>query len=402
MMKLLIDTIGACRMPTDVMEKAFLANTADSRDRYANAALKDIRDYLRRTARQYVEQEMEKSDVCSFDVKGDDFVHALFIADDAPHFCHYLRYLEHEGPLDQKALSNFLERATSTDAHRILAVLTAAPWSARPVAEDLNRAVQNGNVATVRFLVSVLNPPLAPHRDLDKGVAELLITSTFNETVDELVGALLEPPAARLALTDSVVRNSVVFPGPVDPARQLCDIKLLPAAIRQKARRTFERLVSSGSFDAFGPNLAHLLPSACGLGHLGVVRMTLRAMRGGGAGVNAGASSLDPFHNGLNRAAEAGELEVVRELLSQIPPALDAVLVSDMLRGVLRRSAERGHLAVSLVVLDTGKLAMSELIRWRNPNFLEPGDRARGSRVFWLGFDRTLEKVEREGDPLFL
>ncbi|KAJ1562595.1 hypothetical protein HK405_010284, partial [Cladochytrium tenue] len=395
-MKLLIDTIGACRMPTDVMENAFLAKTADSRDRHANAALKDIRDYLRRTARQYVEQAMEKSDVCSFDVQGDDFVRALFVADDAPHFCHCLRYLEREGPLDQNALSNFLVRATSTDAHRILAVLTAAPWSARPVGEDLNRAVQNGNVATVRFLVSVLNPPLAAHRDLDKGVAELLVTSTFSETVDELVGALLEPPAARLPLPFSVVRSSVVFPGPGDPFRMLRDTKPLPAALRQKARRAFERLVSSGSFETFGTRVAPLLPSACGLGHLGVVRMTLRVLSDVGAGADAGASSLDPFLRGLNRAAEAGELEVVRELLSQIPPALDAVLVSDMLQRTLGRSARNGYLAVALVVLDTGKLEMSVLVRWRDRNFLGLGDSTRRSRVFRLGFDRTLEKVERE------
>ncbi|KAJ1568724.1 hypothetical protein HK405_014541 [Cladochytrium tenue] len=401
-MKLLIDTIGACRMPMDVMENAYLAKNVDSRDRYANAALKDIRDYLRRTARNYIEQAMEKSDVCSFDVQGDDLVRALFIADDVPLFCQYLQYLEREGPLGQKALSNVFERATNTDAHRILAILTAAPWNARPAAEDLNRAVQNGNVATVRFLVSALNPPLAPHRDLDKIVAELLITSTFNETADELVGALLEPPAARLPLPDSVARSSVVFPGPVDPVRIFRETKPLPTALRQKARRTFERLVFSGSFDAFGPNLAPLLSSACGLGHLDVVRKILQAMRGGSAGAGAGSSSLDPFLRGLNLAAAAGELEVVRELLSHIPLALDAVQVSDMLRGALWRSAEKGYLAVFLVVLDTGKLAMSELIRWRNRNFLEPGDRALGSRVLRLGFDRTLEKVEREGDPLLL
>ncbi|KAJ1553327.1 hypothetical protein HK405_008236, partial [Cladochytrium tenue] len=159
----------------------------------------------------------------------------------------------------------------------------------------------------------------------------------------------------------------------------------LPAALRQKARRAFERLVSSGSFETFGTRVAPLLPSACRLGCLDVVRMTLR--------------SLDPFLRGLNRAAEAGELEVVRELLSQIPPALDAVLVSDMLQRTLGHSARNGYLAVALVVLGTGKLAMSVLVRWRNRNFLGLGDSARRSRVFRLGFDRTLEKVEHEGDP---
>ncbi|KAJ1568764.1 hypothetical protein HK405_014114, partial [Cladochytrium tenue] len=278
----------------------------------------------------------------------------------------------------------------------ILAVLSVAPWNARPAAEDLNTAVRIGNVATVRFLVSVLNPPLAPHRDVDKGVAELLISSTYSETVDELVGALLEPPAARLPLPDSVARSSVVFPGPVDPVRQLNDTKPLQAALRQKASHTFERLLSSGSFDAIGPNLGPLLPSACALGHLGVVRKIMQAMRSGSAGAGPGASSLDPFLLGLNRAAEAGELEVVRELLSQIPPALDAVLVSDMLQGTLWRSALKGYLAVALVVLDTGKLAMSVLVRWRDHNFLELGDSARESKVFRLGFDRTLEKSDKE------
>ncbi|KAJ1561292.1 hypothetical protein HK405_004361, partial [Cladochytrium tenue] len=355
MMKLLIDTIGACRMPTDVMENAFLAKTADSRDRYANAALKGIRDYLRRTARQYVEQAMEKSDVCSFDVQGDDFVRALFVADDAPHFCHYLRYLEREGPLDQNVLSNFLERATSTDAQRILAVLTAAPWSVRPTAKDLNTAVQNGNVATVRFFVSVLNPPLAAHRDLDKKVAELLLTSTFSETVDELVGALLEPPASRLALLDSVTCNSVVYPGALEPFKPPLDSQPLPAALWQKAR--LERRLSSGSF-------------RCAAG---------------------AASSLDPFLTGLNLAVEAGELEVVCELLSHISPALDAVLVSDMLLGTLLCSTRSRHLAVALVVLDTGKLVMSKVVRWHDKDTLT----SRRSRSLRLGF-------ERDGDPLLL
>ncbi|KAJ1549159.1 hypothetical protein HK405_008820 [Cladochytrium tenue] len=373
-MKLLIDTIGAGNMPTDVMDNAYLANNVDSRNRYAYASLKDIRDYLRQTSRQYVELVMKKTDVCSFDGQGDDL----------------------------KTLSTFLERATNTDAHRILAVLTIAPWSVRPTAKDLNTAVQNGNVATVRFFVSVLNPPLSANRDLDKKVAELLVTSTFSETVDELVGALLEPPASRLALPESVTCKSVVFPGALEPFKPPRDSQPLPAALRQKARHTFERLLSSGSFDAFGPNLTPLLPSACALGHLGVVRKILQAMRGGSGGAGTGASSLDPFLRGLNLAAEAGELEVVLELLSHIPPALDAVLVSDMLLRPLLSSTRSGHLAVALVVLDTRKLAMSELVQWRDKNTLGVGDRSRRSRSLRLGFDRALEKAGRDGDPLLL
>ncbi|KAJ1547526.1 hypothetical protein HK405_005625, partial [Cladochytrium tenue] len=61
--------------------------------------------------------------------------------------------------------------------------------------------------------------------------------------------------------------------------------------------------------------------------------MALRAMRGGGTGAGAGASSLDQFLRGLDLVPEPGELEVVSELLSRISLALDTVLVSDILQG---------------------------------------------------------------------
>ncbi|KAJ1556842.1 hypothetical protein HK405_001642 [Cladochytrium tenue] len=125
-------------------------------------------------------------------------------------------------------------------------------------------------------------------------------------------------------------------------------------------------------------------------------------MHGAGAGAGARASSLNPFLQGLNLPPRPASWRSCVSCCRRFRQPLDAMLVPDMLMETLKRSARSGHLAVALVVLNIEKLAISELVRWRDNNIPGVDDRCRRSRSFRLGIDRALKKAERDGDPLLL